>query len=69
MPKRKNDLGKALIKAKNRQHVSDQEFFKQNKTEKQEVHVKKNLTSVTERDTLAEFLYDAELSKKKFNVS
>lgn len=66
--KKQSCLGNALIKAKNKQKVAANAYFKQNKVEEVEKKPKVNLASVVERDTLAEFMYGAELAQKKFNV-
>lgn len=69
MKKKDNCLGKALMNAKSKQKHDAQEYFKKNKAEEQEQKPKANLVSVVERDTLAEFMYGAELAQKKFNVN
>ena len=65
---KKTGLGNALIKAKNKQKQEANEYFKNNKAEKIEKNPKANLASVIERDTLADFMYEAELAQTKFNV-
>lgn len=66
--KKSTGLGNALLKAKNRQKAEAKRYFQENKVEEIEVKPKVNLESVTERDTLAEFLYASELQQRKFNV-
>jgi hypothetical protein len=64
----KSGLGDALFKAKNKQKAAAKEFYEKHKVEELETKPKVQLESVTERDTLAEFLYTSELAQKKFNV-
>lgn len=68
MKKNETCLGKSLMKAKNKQKMEARAYFKKHKAEEVELKPKANLVSVVERDTLAEFMYDAELAQTKFNV-
>ena len=62
-------LGTSMIKAKNRRRVERDEYIKEHRAEEQVVTGKKALESVLERDTVSDFIYNADINQLKFDVS
>lgn len=66
----KGGLGSSLVKSKNRRKVKRKEYIEKNKSEQVDLrNGKQKLESVLEMDSVADFLYQAELSQKTFDVS
>ncbi len=66
--KQPSSLGRALIKSKNKRHMAAAQFLKKTGAEEKEVLPKQKLESCVQRDSLADFLYTAELTQQKFEV-
>jgi len=66
--KQPSGLGRALIKSKNKRHMAAAQFLKKTGAEEKEVLPKQKLESCIQRDSLADFLYTAELTQQKFEV-
>lgn len=65
----KGGLGSSLVKSKNRKKVQRKEYIQKNGQEQTDFkNSKQKLESVLELDTVSDFLYQAELSQKKFDV-
>ena len=66
----KKGLGSAMIKAKNRRKEARKEYIKEHKAEETGVKSgKQALDSMLEIDTVSDFLYNAELNQRKFDVN
>lgn len=63
-----NSLGRALIKSKNKSKMAAHAFLKKTGAEEKEVLPKQKLQSCVQRDSMADFLYTAELTQQKFEA-